>query len=191
MLDSRVKRGGMQYLIKWAGKPRSENTWEPRSELIKENKNMLDKFHAEHPDAPRMPTITVPGGLRNPVVQAREIDYSKEWDRWNAVEQRWKDRKSKKQVVEKRNTNTISNLIFNIDTHIALDERLDIDKIWIYNTDIDKITHVAHVAAPKTENHHWHYPISSVHRVVIPFTYPQPINRNNVVNLHHDSVAIW
>lgn len=60
ILDSRVKRGRLTYLVRWKGKPLYEATWEHRSDLLKSCKNLLDAFHAENPQAPRMPTIRIP-----------------------------------------------------------------------------------------------------------------------------------
>lgn len=190
ILDSQVKGGGLQYLIKYKDQPRSENMWRKRSSLIKDHKDMLDKFHTTHPDAPRMPTITVPGGLRNPITQAREITYDKEWDHWMETDNRWKARKCQKQVVVSMTTNNISDIIFQRQTDITIDEQRNINRIWIFNNEIQRVTHVVHVAAPTTQNHHWHYPISSLYRVLTPFTH-QITNRNDVVDLHHDSIALW
>lgn len=52
VLDSRVYRGRVQYLIKWKGYSESDNTWEPVRHLI-HTKKLLDKFHLDHPDAPQ------------------------------------------------------------------------------------------------------------------------------------------
>ncbi|KAJ3015340.1 hypothetical protein NUW54_g1069 [Trametes sanguinea] len=60
ILDSKVVRGGLQYLVKWRGLPRSENTWEKRTNLVQSHKSLLDAFHWENPTAPQMPTIIVP-----------------------------------------------------------------------------------------------------------------------------------
>lgn len=50
ILNSRIYRGKVQYLVKWAGY--LESTWEPLPNL--ENSiELLDAFHVSHPDAPR------------------------------------------------------------------------------------------------------------------------------------------
>ena len=59
VLDSRIKRGRLTYLVKWKQKPLYEATWERRSDLLKDWKNLLDTFHVENPQAPRMPTIRI------------------------------------------------------------------------------------------------------------------------------------
>ena len=35
--DKRTRRGRKEYLVKWKGLPREENSWEPRSHLEDEN----------------------------------------------------------------------------------------------------------------------------------------------------------
>jgi hypothetical protein len=52
ILDSRLSRGKLQYLVKWRGYPNEENTWEPEDNL-KHSPNLLDEFHHENPSAPR------------------------------------------------------------------------------------------------------------------------------------------
>ena len=56
ILDSRVHRRQLQYLVHWKGYPVSERTWETRKNL-KHAKEEIDKFHRSHPDAdaPREP----------------------------------------------------------------------------------------------------------------------------------------
>ncbi len=52
ILDSRLSRGKLQYLVKWRGYPNEENTWEPEDNL-KHSPNLLDEFHHKNPSAPR------------------------------------------------------------------------------------------------------------------------------------------
>ena len=50
--DSRLKRGVLQYLVKWKGYPHEESTWEPASHL-KHAAEVVRDFHLRHPSAPR------------------------------------------------------------------------------------------------------------------------------------------
>jgi len=45
ILDERSRRGGTEYLVKWKGQPREENSWEPRGHLEDEH-GINDKFQA-------------------------------------------------------------------------------------------------------------------------------------------------
>ena len=52
IMDSKMDRGTLKYLVKWKGYPREEWTWEPPRNL--ENaKAAITKFHRTHPNAPR------------------------------------------------------------------------------------------------------------------------------------------
>lgn len=50
--DSRLRRGKLQYLVKWKGYPESEKTWEPE-ENVKNSPLLVEEFHKKHPFAPR------------------------------------------------------------------------------------------------------------------------------------------
>ena len=52
IIDSRLQRGKLQYLIKWKNYPIEESTWEPEDNLEKA-KATIAKFHRENPSAPR------------------------------------------------------------------------------------------------------------------------------------------
>ena len=52
IIDSRLKRGKLQYLIKWKNYPIEESTWEPEDHLERA-KSTITKFHLENPAAPR------------------------------------------------------------------------------------------------------------------------------------------
>ena len=52
IIDSRLQRGKLQYLIKWKNYPIEESTWEPEDHLEKA-KSTITKFHRENPSAPR------------------------------------------------------------------------------------------------------------------------------------------
>ena len=57
ILDSRVHRGRVQYLVKWKGYDNSENSWEPVRNVINA-KGLVDMFHTQHPDAPQPISMT-------------------------------------------------------------------------------------------------------------------------------------
>jgi transposase InsO family protein len=51
ILDSRMFRNRLQYLVKWRGYGREEASWEPRTNV--HAPQLVTKFHQEHPGAPR------------------------------------------------------------------------------------------------------------------------------------------
>ena len=52
ILDSRVYRGWVQYLVKWAGYDVSDATWEPVRN-VRHAQELLNEFHIAHPEAPQ------------------------------------------------------------------------------------------------------------------------------------------
>ena len=52
ILDSRIRRGEVQYLVAWVGYDASENTWEPICNL-KNATSALEIFHLNFPFRPR------------------------------------------------------------------------------------------------------------------------------------------
>jgi hypothetical protein len=53
IMDSRLRRGKLQYLVQWEGFPeRHEWTWEPVAN-VEHVTESIDKFHASNPSAPR------------------------------------------------------------------------------------------------------------------------------------------
>jgi hypothetical protein len=50
--DSRLRRGKLQYLIKWKGYPQEESTWEPVDNL-QNAEDLVKDFHKRHPSAPK------------------------------------------------------------------------------------------------------------------------------------------
>jgi len=54
VLDSKIMRRRLFYLIKWKGYPVSDNSWEPVSHLSNA-KDLVDSFHARYPDKPSAP----------------------------------------------------------------------------------------------------------------------------------------
>ena len=51
VLDSRLKKGKLEYLVKWSGYTNKYNTWEPVSNLENSRKAIAD-FHKENPSTP-------------------------------------------------------------------------------------------------------------------------------------------
>jgi hypothetical protein len=52
ILDSKVSRRRLLYLVKWKGYPDSENSWEPTSN-VKNACKLVKQFHARYPQKPR------------------------------------------------------------------------------------------------------------------------------------------
>src|SRR5882762_6761474 len=50
-LDSRMRRGKLQYLIHWKGYNSEDNSWEPMSMMFKDVPDIVSKFHDDHPSA--------------------------------------------------------------------------------------------------------------------------------------------
>ncbi|KAL5504680.1 hypothetical protein ACEPAH_7343 [Sanghuangporus vaninii] len=55
ILDSRLHRGKLQFLIKWVGY--DEATWQPESDVGDNAKEAVDEFYRKHPGAPRRLSI--------------------------------------------------------------------------------------------------------------------------------------
>ena len=71
VLDSRWRNDHLQYLIEWRGQPWEERTWEDRNNILEGARQLCNKFHKEHPDAPRIPAIRIPGRLLSEVARTR------------------------------------------------------------------------------------------------------------------------
>ena len=50
VLDSQLKRGKLEYLVKWSGYTDDHNTWEPESNL-NNSKEAINDFHKSNPSA--------------------------------------------------------------------------------------------------------------------------------------------
>ena len=57
IVDSRIYKGKLQYLVHWKGYDESERTWEPVSNL-KNSPEIVEQFHKSHPSAPRCLRMT-------------------------------------------------------------------------------------------------------------------------------------
>jgi hypothetical protein len=57
ILDSRIQKRVLQYLVKWKGYTISDNTWEPAKNLTNAP-DEIRKFHQRHPEAPKQISAT-------------------------------------------------------------------------------------------------------------------------------------
>jgi hypothetical protein len=71
IIDSRVYRHQLQYLVCWKGYGEGENTWEPAKNLA-HAKKAIAKFHKENPAAPRSISAALFDKLR-PLFRAPNI----------------------------------------------------------------------------------------------------------------------
>ena len=62
VLDSRLKRGKLEYLVKWSGYTDEYNTWELASNL-ENSKEAIEDFHKENPSAPHRLRANIFKGL--------------------------------------------------------------------------------------------------------------------------------
>jgi hypothetical protein len=53
IVDSRIRRGNIEYLVKWTGLPNCENEWLPQQNLEQSAQLVID-FHAKYPLKPRL-----------------------------------------------------------------------------------------------------------------------------------------
>ncbi|KAI0690625.1 hypothetical protein BC835DRAFT_1528785 [Cytidiella melzeri] len=69
VLDSKLKRDKLWYLVEYKDRPRSEQQWVPRFELLCDAPNAITSFHQKHPAAPQ------PLFIRLPPAHARSFQY--------------------------------------------------------------------------------------------------------------------
>ena len=62
VLDSRLKRGKLEYLVKWSGYTKDYNTWEPE-ENCENSHDLIDDFHKKNPSAPHKLHTNIFAGL--------------------------------------------------------------------------------------------------------------------------------
>ena len=56
VLDSKVERRVVKYLVRWEGYGPDDTTWEPWSNMVSEfAKNKVREFHRRYPQKPRAP----------------------------------------------------------------------------------------------------------------------------------------
>jgi hypothetical protein len=68
VLDSQVYYQKVQYLVKWLGYDHLHNSWEPISNVLY-SKELICKFHKDHPDAPKPISWTNPQAIATLFVQ--------------------------------------------------------------------------------------------------------------------------
>ena len=56
ILDSRIYRGALQYLVSWKGYDPSENSWEPSSNL-ENSQDLVIAFHLAYPERPHLGSL--------------------------------------------------------------------------------------------------------------------------------------
>jgi len=52
IMDSRLKRGKLEYLVKWSGYTDDYNTWEPEANCANSH-DIIENFHKSNPSTPR------------------------------------------------------------------------------------------------------------------------------------------
>ena len=62
VLDSRLKREKLEYLVKWSGYTDDHNTWEPELNLTN-LKEAINEFHKTNPSAPHKLCANIFEGL--------------------------------------------------------------------------------------------------------------------------------
>ena len=53
ILNSRLSRGKLQFLIKWKGYTDEHNSWQPESNVLPGAEKLVKKYYVAHPNAPR------------------------------------------------------------------------------------------------------------------------------------------
>ena len=52
--DSRIRRGKLQFLLKWKGYPHEESTWTKAEDMFDAD-HLIRESYERHPSAPRLP----------------------------------------------------------------------------------------------------------------------------------------
>jgi hypothetical protein len=52
ILNSRIRRGNVEYLVHWKGYSHEEDTWEPQGN-VENSADLIRQFHRDYPSAPR------------------------------------------------------------------------------------------------------------------------------------------
>ena len=62
VINSQLKKGKLEYLVKWSGYINDHDTWEPESNLVN-SKETINNFHKSNPSAPHKLRTNVFEGL--------------------------------------------------------------------------------------------------------------------------------
>lgn len=80
ILDSRLNRRKLQYLVQWKGYDDSHNDWEP-AENLKHSKCLVNEFHKRFPNAPKQISATFFGALNfQPIPNPNTLDKTTNWE---------------------------------------------------------------------------------------------------------------
>ena len=147
-MDSRLSQGKLQYLVKWKDYPNCVDwTWGPESKILPENRG---EFHERHPSAPRRITAQLqfqpmPKPLTEVKVRAQTWPNGKE----TTSEENFKITQGLlpllpqffEEIETQRKTYEYRNHLFP-----------DVWKMWLVNTENDKITHMIEVGNGEEHN---------------------------------------
>ena len=184
ILNSRERARGIQYLVRWKNKPRSEDTWEPRNTLIKKHQKIIENFHKKNPDAARMPVIRIP-----PQIRQNNITYNNNlWDQYENTWNRWKEREQRKQLVVPVDGSTLEQLRSRQVQSYTLPIKINsIDALLLQHIDNKTIAYAAKISDPERAVNGWKYPITSFHELVEPLT----LSTHLPTRITYQSVALY
>jgi hypothetical protein len=74
VLDSKLTRRRLFYLVKWKGYPVSENSWEPATHLSN-SKDLVSKFHSQYPRKPSRPMSSSSPDQRGRSQRKRKVNF--------------------------------------------------------------------------------------------------------------------
>ena len=75
ILDSRIHRRKLQFLVKWVGY--NEPTWQPETDVKGSADEAIAEFYQKNPGAPRL--LNIPSHHLCPIFQNTELDRSNGW----------------------------------------------------------------------------------------------------------------
>ena len=74
VLDSKIMRKRLFYLVKWKGYPVSDTSWEPAPNLANA-KDLVDSFHAKYPNKPSAPLTAPPPNVKKKRRSGRKVNF--------------------------------------------------------------------------------------------------------------------
>lgn len=85
ILDSRLFRNKLQYLVKWKGYDDSHNDWEVVGN-VKNSKHLINEFHKRFPQAPKQVSATFFGALNfQPIPDSDTVQKMTNWENGRSV----------------------------------------------------------------------------------------------------------